>query len=145
MIPENTLVYYVTQILNGHIHQEQLAFPWGAIPVQVTSAAGAFNWGGYSADIIPAAATAYEFDLHWAVISNASANADYEMEFYYGPTDIMASRAKFSRTAPFTSSATIPLMSHLIPAGQRVRARLRDSAGASNCFVAVFCHEYEPH
>jgi len=133
----------IDRVLDQHIHEVQYVAPWGAAPVTLASAAGAYNWGGYSADIIANGAIAYLFDLHWGIFADADTNGHYEIEFYHGATDILVCQAKFTRTSPFTSSITIPLMSHQLPIGSRVRARLRHSAGVAACLVTVFYHQYE--
>ena len=133
----------IDKVLEPHIHEVQYVAPWGAVPVTLASAAGAYNWGAYSNDIIANAAIAYLFDLHWAVIADSDANGHYEVEFYHGATDIVCSRAKFTRTAPFTNSITIPLLTHQLPIGSRVRARLRHSVGVASCLVTVYYHQYE--
>ena len=131
------------RVLEPHFHEVQYVAPWGAAPVTLTSLAGAYNWGLYSNDIIAADTIAYLFDLHWGIFADADTNGHYEIEFYHGATDIVACRAKFTRTSPFTSSITIPLMSHQLPIGSRVRARMRHSAGVANCLVTAYYHQYE--
>ena len=137
------IVNRIDKVLEPHIHEVQYVAPWGAAPVTLTSLAGAYNWGLYSADIIADDAIPYLFDLHWAVIADSDANGHYEVEFYHGATDIVCSRAKFTRTAPFTNSITIPLLTHQLPIGSRVRARLRHSVGVASCLVTVYYHQYE--
>ncbi len=132
----------VTYKLNLHIHKNQQVAPWGSGPVLLTSGAGAYNFGAYSNDIIAAGVTTNLFDLHWAIISAASANGNFEIEFYYGAGDTPVCRVDFSRTSPFTASVTLPLMTIQMPAGSRIRARSRDSIGASTCEVKVLFHEY---
>lgn len=108
----------------------------------LTSGAGAYNFGAYSADILAAGLLVDLFDLHWVVVSAPDTNANYEIDFVYGATDTTACVCKFSRTNVFNSSITLPLMTIRMPAGSRIRARMRDSAGGSTARVSVFYHTY---
>lgn len=130
--------------LSMHVHPEngQQVAPWGAAPVVLTSGGGAWTFGAFSNDIIAAGVTIEEFDLHWAVISDVSANENYEVEIVYGDTDIIACRCAFTRTNPFTSSISVPLLTRRLPIGSRVRARMRDGTGGNQAAVKVFYHEY---
>jgi len=131
-----------TELNDHHIHSAQRVRPSGAAPITLTSGAGAWNLGAFSADIIPAGAEALPFDLHWVDISNPDTNADYEVVFYYGPTDIEAARVAFSRNQVQFRSFQIHLQSEMLPAGSRVRAKMMDSIGGSTCGAKVFLHLY---
>jgi len=137
---------YIAQRLDdvviAHIEARQLVAPWGAAPVTVASAAGAFNWGAYSNDIIADGAVAHDFMLHWAVLADADANGHYELEFYYGATDIWCARCAFTRTAPFTSSVMVTLKSQTLPANSRIRARMRHSVGVASALVKIYYHHH---
>ena len=140
----NYILRRIDDVLEPHIHEDQKVAPWGVAPVTLNSAAGAFNWGAYSNDIIVALAETELFDLHWAVVADADTNGHYEIELYYGATDIVACQAAFTRTGPFTSSITIPLETHQLPIGARLRGRLRHSAGIASCLLKVYYHSYPP-
>ncbi len=128
--------------LDEHIHSQQLVAPSGAPPVTLTSGGGAWTLGNFSNDIIAAAAVALTFDIHWFEISNASANVDYEIVIYAGAGDTEMARTKFTRTAPFTSSKTLPCQTIQIAKGSRVRAKMMDSAGGATCEVSINYHTY---
>lgn len=132
----------VSEPIEEHLHSAQQASPWGAAPVTLTSGGGAYTWGAYSNDIIAAGVVPSLFDLHWVIVSAASANGDFEIEFVYGAADTVACHAAFTRTNAFTSSIALPLMSIRMPAGSRIRARMRDSAGGLTCNVKLLYHEY---
>ncbi|MDD5220292.1 MAG: hypothetical protein PHV11_06985 [Candidatus Bipolaricaulis sp.] len=125
-----------------HIHSVQMVRPTGAAGITVTSAGGAWTLGNFSNDIIAAGDVNLPYDLHWVVVSNESANAEYELVFYYGPTDIECARVVFSRSNPTLRSTELHLQSPILPAGSRIRAKLMDSAGGSACGVKVLLHTY---
>jgi len=132
----------ITNVIVPHIIGQQYVAPWGVVPVTLTAGGGAYNWGGYSADIIAALAIATMFMLHWAVVADADINGHYEIEFYYGATDILAAACAFTRTAPFTASVMVPVKSGVLPAGSRVRARMRHSVGGATALTKIY---YHPH
>lgn len=135
-------IFLTSEVLDEHIHSEQLVAPWGAAPVLLTSGGGAWTFGAYSNDIIALNAVTSLFDLHWAVLTGASANGDFEIEIVYGAADTVACHVAFSRTNAFTASITLPIMTIRLPANSRVRARMRDSVGAATCSIKVLYHTY---
>jgi hypothetical protein len=124
-----------------HLHSAQLVAPSGA-PIAVVSGVGVYVLGAFSADFIIAGAVPLPFDLHWVDISNIGANDDYEIVFYYGPTDIEACRAAFTRSGPQVVSFQIHLQTIILPAGSRIRAKMRSAAGGNTCNAKIFYHEY---
>jgi hypothetical protein len=130
------------QIVENHLHAPQKVAPLGAAGVAVISAAGAWNLGNFSNDIIAAGAETEPFDLHGVDIEAPSANASYEIVFYFGPVDTECGRVTFTRTNPTTVSRSTTLMTHILPAGSRVRAKMRDSGGGNSCTVKVWYHNY---
>ena len=127
--------------VDEHLHSMQRVAPSGAVPVTLTGG-GVWALGAFSADILAAAAVASPFDIHWVVISDADSNASYEIVLYYGATDIECARAVFTRTAPFSSSVTLPVQTIILPKESRIRAKIMDSAGGSICQVAIHYHTY---
>jgi hypothetical protein len=132
----------VLQIVENHQHARQKVAPLGAAGIALVSGAGAWNLGNFSNDIIAAGAETEPFDLHGVDIEAPSANASYEIVFYFGAADTECGRATFTRTNPTTVSRSTTLMTHILPAGSRVRAKMRDSTGASSCTVKVWYHDY---
>jgi len=130
------------ELVEQHFHSAQKVAPSGVAAVTLTSGGGAWNLGDFSADIIAADAEPLEFDLHWVSISAPDANAQYEIVFYYGATDIEACRVSFARTNVFTSSILQHIQTAILPAGSRIRAKMMDSAGGSACKVKVHYHSY---
>jgi hypothetical protein len=131
-----------TDINEEHIHSRQRVSPSGAAAITVTSAGGAWTLGAFSNDIIAANQVAALFDIHWVCVASESANAQYELVLYYGPTDIECARVVFQRTNPTLASSQLRVQTIRIPANSRVRAKLMDSAGGSSCGVKVMFHTY---
>ena len=129
--------------IQEHLHSTQRVAPSGLAPITLTSGAGGWNLGDFSNDFIATDAVANPFDLHWVVVEGPSANEWYEIVFYYGTTDIECCRAAFGRTAVFTNSISIPLMTKVLPTGSRIRAKMMDGTGGANCKAKVFYHAYD--
>ena len=128
--------------IQEHLHRPQLVAPSGAGPIGLTSGGGAWGLGNFSNDIIAADAVEDPYDVHWVVVEGPSANAWYEIVLYYGPADIECGRAAFGRTAVFTNSVSIPVMTEILPALSRLRAKIMDSVGGSSVNMKVFYHTY---
>lgn len=128
--------------VDEHLHSVQMVRPTGAAGIAVVSAGGAWTLGNFSNDIIVAGTIALRFDLHWVSVAAESANAEYEMVFYYGPADTECARVVFTRTNPTLASTQLHVQTPILPAGSRVRAKLMDSAGGSNCTVKLMLHTY---
>lgn len=120
----------------------QYATCWGAVPTTYTSGGGAYTWGAWGTDIIAAGTVTDDYAVVTAMVGQPSANANYEIEFAYGATDISCCYTKFCRSSPFISSLPIPARSARIPGGSRLRARMRDSAGGNTVQMCVFYKVY---
>jgi hypothetical protein len=132
------------EILKEHVHSVGEVAPWGSAPITLTSGAGAYTWGDYSDDIIAANEVTEIFDIHYAIISSVSENADFEVELVYGASDTVAAEINFRRTNAFTSSIDLKVMTPRISANSRVRARMRDSAGnEASAAIKVKYHTYD--
>lgn len=141
-MPFQNEIVHLSRHIDEHFHSVQKVRPSGAAAITVTSAGGAWALGNFSNDIIAAGDVNLPFDLHWVVISNETANAEYELVFYYGSTDIECARVVFSRSNPTLRSTELHLQTRILPAGSRIRAKLMDSAGGSACGVKVLLHTY---
>jgi len=128
--------------LEHHIHSIQQVAPSGAAPVTVTAGAQ-WTLGVFSNDIIAADAVPDRFDTHWAVISDPSANAHYELVLYYGATDIECARVAFTRTNVFVASISVPVITPILPKGSRLRAKLMGSVADITADIRVFYHVYD--
>lgn len=134
--------YTEEHYIEEHVHSPQEVAPSGAGAVALTSDAVGWTLGDFSNDIIAADAVTDPFDLHWAIIANADANAWYEVVLYYGATDIECARIAFARTNVFVTSITLPVQTIILPANSRVRAKMMDSVGGSGAEIKVFFHRY---
>jgi len=128
--------------LEHHIHSLQQVAPSGAAPIRVTAGA-IWTLGVFSNDIIAADAVPDRFDTHWAVISDPSANAHYELVLYYGATDIECARIGFTRAAVFVASISVPVITPILPKGSRLRAKLMGSVADITADIRVFYHVYD--
>ncbi len=137
---------YYLPLLNEHAHSAQKVAPMGAAAILVTSAAGAWNLGNFSNDILAAGVETEDFDIHFIdVIMNN--NTEYELVLYYGAADIECSRVTFTRVAAADRSFQSFIISGTpqhtpIPAGSRIRAKLRDLNGAGSCVIKIHYHNY---
>lgn len=120
------------------LHTKPYVAPWGAAPVTLLSGAGAYNFGAFSADIIAAGAIAYDMHIETVIIGKTTAAANYEISLVYGPTDIEIAQISF--TGIKNTSDSIPKFTEEIPAGSRIRARMRDSLGASSAEIKIGYH-----
>ena len=128
--------------LEHHIHSVQQVAPSGAAPIRVTAGA-IWTLGVFSNDIIAADAVPDRFDTHWAVISDPSANAHFELVLYYGAEDIECARISFTRTGPFVASVSVPVITPILPKGSRLRAKLMGSVASITADIRVFYHVYD--
>jgi len=131
------------RVVNEHLHSPQHIAPSGAVAVIVTSAAGSWALGDFSNDLLADGFVDHVFDLHWVDIAEPSINAEYEIVFYAGATDIEICRVGFSRANVLERSFTYPLQTDLLSAGSRIRVKMMDSVGDGVCKVKVLYHEYE--
>ena len=131
------------RVVNEHVHSPQKIAPTGAVAVTVTSGAGSWALGDFSNDILANGFVDHVFDLHWVDIAEPSINAEYEIVFYAGATDVEICRVSFSRANVLERSFTYPLQTDLLSAGSRIRVKMMDSVGDGACKVKVFYHEYE--
>jgi len=128
--------------LEHHIHSVQKVAPSGAAPITVTAGA-IWTLGVFSNDILAAGVAPYRFDTHWAVISDPSANAHFELVLYYGATDIECARISFTRAAVFVASISVPVITPILPKGSRLRAKLMGSVADITTDIRVFYHIYD--
>ncbi|MHB8084345.1 MAG: hypothetical protein ACYDHZ_00770 [Dehalococcoidia bacterium] len=135
--------YFHQDYIFHHQHETQKVAPSGVGPVVLTSGAGAWNLGAFSADIIAAGFTAFPFDIHWLVSATLSANGWYEVVLYYGLADTELCRVAFARNNATTRSISDPLMCSIIPAGSRVRAKMMNDSGGATAEIKVLYHLYD--
>jgi len=127
-----------TDHLLNQDHSIQQVYPELADPITVTANATAWTLGNY-AEIIPADTITSKFHLHYAEISNISANDIYELRLYSGTTLIAS--VTFTKSASGAPDDVIPFSSPHIPANGQVQAKLAcKSASANTADVKLFYH-----
>lgn len=131
----------IIHTIEEHAHSAQKVYPSGAAGVSVVAGAGAWTLDAYST-IVAAGAITSEFDIHWAVLGDPSANEDYELVLYYGATDIECARIPFTRTNNFLNSISVPIQTPIIVNESQIRARLMSAAGGSNVPIKIIYHTY---
>jgi hypothetical protein len=128
--------------LTEHIHSASKVAPSLADGIVVTGGAGAWELGAFSADIIAAGAQADDYDVHYVHIEATSANDEYEVVLYYGAGDTEAGRCRVLNGTTLDSS-TAPMMTPLISAGSRLRAKCASkSGGGDTVTISVQYHTY---
>jgi hypothetical protein len=131
----------VNEILKEHIHGTQTCYPSASGPVTLTSGVGAWT-EGTKTQIIPASTITLPFDIHHIVISEPSANDDYEVAIYYGAGDTLAACIPFTRAGVWDQSQQISIMTPIIPKNSVVKASLKDGAGENTAKIKLVYHEY---
>jgi len=114
-------------------------FPDGAVPVTVVGTAGAFGaWAGAGTQL---AATVGTRDVHISQIdmSNPTGVVDYEVQLGFGGAGV---EQWFGAVTMNLASVPLPFPL-IVPAGQRLAARCRDSAGGNVVDVKVIGYTIE--
>jgi len=114
-------------------------FPDGAVPVTVVGTAGAWGaWAGAGTQLV---ATVGARSVHISQIdmSNPTAPADYEVQIGYG---LAAAEVWLGAVTMNLASVTLPFPL-IVPAGQRLAARCRDSLGGNTVDVKVIAYTIE--
>lgn len=135
------------EILGDHIHGACEVYPKnnGVAPFEagVSLPCGGVGAGvfGVATEILPAVATAREFDIHWINMEVLPANATYELVLYNGATEI--GRVRFARLNNNEAVNGVPFMMNRVPAGTAITAKCCNSANdAGNLVISVFYHQY---
>lgn len=134
-----------------HAHSAQKVAPTGAAGITLTSGAGAWTLGAFSADIIAANGDASggtkRFDIHGIDIEDPSTSTSYEIVLYgdLGAGEVEIGRATFTRVNATTISRSTAMMTPINKKGARIRAKLMtlSGGGAETCVVKVWYHNYD--
>jgi len=130
--------------IHEHMHSASRVAPTAAAPITVTAGeAPAWTLGAFSNDFIAADFVPNTFDLHFCIVINLTQNAWYELIFYYGAGDIECARCTFAKQNNFLASLTVPLMTPLLPANSRIRAKVMSGIADAAVDVKVFYHVYD--
>lgn len=131
----------IPEILNDHAHSQQLCAPSGAAPLTLTAGGGAWAVG---AKVEFVAAATGILDVHHAIVSGVSANADYEIVLYAGAAgaEVEIARTAFTRDSVFTQSLDAWFMCKRQPVGTRISCALLSSVGGSTANIKLLYHYY---
>lgn len=134
----NTTGYY-------HIHGASFLYPDKANPVTLTSSAAAWSQTGTITEIIPANTITKDFDLHWASISDISANLYGVIDFFSGAVgqEVKICSVDVVRTTAQSRENAMPMQIPQQPANTRISARFSDSTTSSRTVaVKLYGHVY---
>lgn len=135
-------LYSLIHILGDHVHSPSKVYPTLATGVVVTCGTPAWTLGNF-ATIIPASTITSKFDIHYISVEALSANAVYEIVFYYGATDIEAGRVRVTKNANQDSTLNVPMQTIIIPANSQIRAKVAsDSGNADTITLSTKYHTY---
>jgi len=114
-------------------------FPDGAVPVTLTGTAGIWGaWAG-AGDQIAATVGARSVHISQIDMSNPSGVVDYEVQIGYGGAGV---EVWFGAITMNLASVPLPFPL-IVPAGSRLAARCRDSAGGNTVDVKVIAYTIE--
>lgn len=132
-----------THQLIHHIHGDTEVYPTLAAGVVVTGAAGAWGEGAF-AEIVPASTITTAFDIHWVNVEALSGNDTFELSLYYGASDTECARIRLVQTAAQSATLQHQMMTPVIPANSRIRAKLASLGGGSDtATVSIQYHTYD--
>jgi hypothetical protein len=129
-----------------HIHHDSLVVPDGAVPVTLTcGTAAAWTWGSWVEMVSAGSAPDEEFDFHWLLLRDISANSDYEIQIGAGGagSEVVQTTLTAFKSAGFSQEGSLSIMCPQIPAGTRVAARVRSASGnADTVGIKLTGHKY---
>lgn len=140
----NTLSGKVKQLLE-HIHSIAMIHPELANPVSLQKASGAWAAYGTPTEIVAAGAITEDFDLHFGIISEISANGDYTVEIYQGAalSETQIAHISVSRNAVQSQEGTIPIITPLLAGDTRISAALSSGNAAQDTLkIKLMYHTY---
>lgn len=131
-------------ILEEHIHTPAHQYPSLADGVTVTATSGAGTWTlGTKVEIVPADTITDAFDIHFISIEDISANGQFEMHLFEGPSDNFIGSIRFVRNTLQNATINVPIQTPIVAANQRIRAALASSDdGGQTVDISLFYHEY---
>jgi len=138
-------IYGFLQTSYYHVHGASFVYPKYADPIQLTSNAAAWNTTGTIVEIIPANSITKEFDLHWASISEISANLFGIIDIYAGASgsEVLIGSVDVNRTITFSREGVAPVQIPQQPANTRISARFSDRTSyARTCRIKFYGHVY---
>ena len=128
--------------LNEHVHNEAEVYPSLADGVLVAGGAGVWELGAF-VEIVPASTITNWFDIHGIIIEDMSATDVYEIVLYHGAGDTFAGRTKVVKSANQDTVQFASFMTKVIPANDRIRAKLASASGGDDATISIFYHQYD--
>ena len=115
-----------------------------AADVNIAGGVGAWGLSAAWVEIVPAAAIADEFDIHWIYASNASAADTYELVLASGGagSEVEIGRVRFTVPLGAISQASLPIITPINVAGARISAKLASSTGGDDIDMSLGYHTY---
>ena len=141
---ENSLMAY-NRTQYYHVHGASFIYPDKAVPVLLTSSAAAWSETGAITEVIPANAIIKPFDLHWASISDISADLYGVIDIFAGPVnqEVRISSIDVNRTINFSREGVAPVQIPQQPANTRISCRFSDSTtSARTVRIKFYGHVY---
>lgn len=129
-----------------HVHNSAYCYPERAASVTLTKAGGV--WADYPAsktEIIPANTITSDFDLHWAMIRDISANGEYTLRLYKGAAgaEVFICAIAFFRNTVMSQEGNLPVQVPQIPANTRISGAISSSNNAADtCGIKLYYHTY---
>lgn len=134
------------EILDDHAHEGTQLYPEISDPVTITAINTAYNALTSISEIMSAGdAPGALFDIHWAVVSNISANGDYILRLFEGEaaSEVEIATIGIVRNAVQSQEGSVPVQTKRIAAGTRISGALSSSNAASDSVdVKLMFHEY---
>lgn len=141
---ESVIAYLQTQYY--HVHGATFLYPNKSNPITLTSAAPVWGTGGAITEVIPANTITKDFDLHYLVISNISADLFGVVDIYVGSAgnEIFLASCAVTRTANFSRENYLPIQVQQIIANSRISCKFSDSTALSRTVGVKFAgHVYD--
>ena len=130
----NTIIGHLNTMYY-HVHGATFIYPnVGTDPITLTSSAAAYSTDGAKVEIIPANSITEDFDIHWVVISDISANLFGYIKLFTGaPGEEVEIGAPepVSRTDNFSAEHSQYTQIPQVPKNTRISAQFIDSTTQS--------------
>jgi hypothetical protein len=98
---------------------------------------------GNFVEVVPADTIKSVYDIHEIKIEGFNKTGTYELVLYKGATDIEVGRVRITRDSNSPTFGFSPFMTYLIPANDRIRAKVAHSADpAATLTISIKYHTY---
>ncbi len=118
---------------------EQFVYPTLAGPVAIPANGGGWTLGALT-QVIPINQIATNYSIKEVIISDMSANADYQLALYFGAGNTLWAETGFTRSGAQVSSLVVAVSGIVIPANSILKAAIADSVGTSTLKIKVTYH-----